>query len=211
MTTGTLLKVGAALTATAAVIASGPTLAHTLGLSEDSIAAMPAAWETQRSLDGQSAADSHEAVLAAEAERAAEAKRKAAERKAKKEAQRKAAEATRRQAEQRAARARAAQGGSPAQNRALGMAMCADRGWSASQCNDLGTLWQKESGWSSRAHNPSGAHGIPQALPGSKMASAGPNWQSNARTQIAWGLGYIQSSYGNPSNALAHSYSTGWY
>jgi hypothetical protein len=43
------------------------------------------------------------------------------------------------------------------------------------------------------------------------MASAGPNWQSNARTQIAWGLGYIQGRYGNPSNALAHSYRTGWY
>jgi hypothetical protein len=201
----TLLKVGAALTATAAVIAGGPALASTLGLADDSVAAMPASWETQRAVDGQRAAASHEATLKAEAER------KAAERKAKKEAARKAAEKKRRAAEQRAARARAAQGGSPAQNRALGMAMCADKGWSASQCSDLGTLWQKESGWSTRAHNPSGAHGIPQALPGSKMSSAGPNWQNNARTQIAWGLGYIQSRYGNPSNALAHSYSTGWY
>ncbi|HSO03856.1 MAG TPA: hypothetical protein VLQ92_05200 [Candidatus Limnocylindrales bacterium] len=202
---GTLLKVGAALTATAAVIAGGPALATSLGLADDSIAAMPAAWETQRAVDARSAARSHEAVLLAEKER------KAAERKAKKEAERKAAEKERREAQQRAARARAAQGGSPAQNRALGMAMCADKGWSASQCSDLGTLWQRESGWNSRAHNPSGAHGIPQALPGSKMASAGPNWQTNARTQIAWGLGYIQSRYGNPSNALAHSHSHGWY
>jgi hypothetical protein len=205
MYTGTLLKVGAALTATAAMIAGGPALATSLGLADDSIAAMPAAWETQRSVEARSAAQSHEAVLLAEKQR------KAAERKAKKEAQRKAAEKERRAAEQRAARARAAQGGSPAQNRALGMAMCADKGWSASQCSDLGTLWQRESGWNSRAHNPSGAHGIPQALPGSKMASAGPNWQTNARTQIAWGLGYIQSRYGNPSNALAHSHRTGWY
>ncbi len=200
-----VLKVGAAITATAAVIAGGPALASSLGLADDSIAAMPAAWEDQRTVDGRNAADSHGAVLQAEAER------KAAERKAKKAAERKAAEKKRREAEQRAARARAAQGGSPAQNRALGMAMCADKGWSASQCDDLGTLWQKESGWNSRAHNPSGAHGIPQALPGSKMASAGPNWQTNARTQIAWGLGYIQSRYGNPSNALAHSHSHGWY
>jgi hypothetical protein len=200
MYTGTLLKVGAALTATAAVIAGGPALATSLGLADDSIAAMPAAWETQRSVEARSAAQSHEAVLKAEAER-----------KAKKAAQRKAAEKERREAQQRAARARAAQGGSPAQNRALGMQMCADKGWSASQCSDLGTLWQRESGWNSRAHNPSGAHGIPQALPGSKMASAGPNWQTNARTQIAWGLGYIQSRYGNPSNALAHSHSHGWY
>ena len=205
MNTGTLIKAGAAITATAAMIAGGPALANTLGLADDSVAAMPASWETQRAVDAENAAASHEAALEAEAER------KAAERKAKKEAERKAAEKKRRAAEQRAARARAAQGGSPAQNRALGMQMCADKGWSASQCADLGTLWQKESGWNSRAHNGSGAHGIPQALPGSKMASAGPNWQSNARTQIAWGLGYIASRYGNPSNALSHSYSTGWY
>jgi membrane protein involved in colicin uptake len=205
MSTGTLIKAGAAITATVAMIAGGPGLANSLGLTEDSVAALPASWETQRAVDAQSAAASNDATLKAEAER------KAAERRAKKEAERKAAERKRRAAEQRAARARAAQGGSPAQNRALGMQMCADKGWSASQCNDLGTLWQKESGWSSRAHNGSGAHGIPQALPGSKMASAGPNWQSNARTQIAWGLGYIASRYGNPSNALAHSYSTGWY
>ena len=197
-----LLKVGAAVTAVA-MIATGPALASSLGLTEAPVGAMPASWEQQQAADVQSAAASHSAVL--------EAERKKAERKARKAAERKAAEKERREAEQRAARARAAQGGTPAQNRALGMAMCADKGWSASQCQDLGTLWQKESGWNSRAHNPSGAHGIPQALPGSKMASAGPNWQSNARTQIAWGLGYIQSRYGNPSNALAHSYRTGWY
>lgn len=197
-----LLKVGAAVTAVA-MIAGGPALANSLGLTEAPVGAMPASWEQQRAADVQSAAASHTAVL--------EAERKKAERKARKAAERKAAEKERREAEQRAARARAAQGGTPAQNRALGMAMCADKGWSASQCEDLGTLWQKESGWNNRAHNPSGAHGIPQALPGSKMASAGPNWQSNARTQIAWGLGYIQSRYGNPSSALAHSYRTGWY
>ena len=92
------------------------------------------------------------------------------------------------------------------------MQMCADRGWSASQCNDLGTLWQKESGWNSRAHNgSSGAHGIPQALPGSKMSSHGSDWATSARTQIAWGMDYIAGRYGNPSNALAHSNSRGWY
>jgi hypothetical protein len=197
MHTGTLTKIGTAVTAAVAMIAAGPVLAGTLGFGHDTVAAMPASWEAQRALDGQSAADSHEAAVEAQAERKA--------------AERRAAEKKRRAAEQRAARARAAQGGTPAQNRALGMAMCADRGWSASQCQDLGTLWQKESGWNSRAHNSSGAHGIPQALPGSKMASAGPNWQTNARTQIAWGLGYIESRYGNPSNALAHSHRTGWY
>lgn len=206
MPTATLIKVGAVITATAAVIAGGPALATTLGLADAPVAAMPADWETERAVEGRSAAASHAGVLEAEAERKA---KRAAERRAKKEAARKAAEKERREAEKRAARA--AQGGTPTQNRALGMAMCADRGWSASQCRDLGTLWQRESGWNSRAHNPSGAHGIPQALPGSKMGSAGPNWQTNARTQITWGLGYIASRYGNPSNALSHSHSHGWY
>jgi hypothetical protein len=205
MSTGTLITFGAAVTATAALIAGAPALASSLGLGDDTVAAMPASWEAQRALDAQNAAASNDAAVEAQAER------EAAERRAKKEAQRKAAEKKRKAAEQRAARARAEQGGSPAQNRALGMQMCADKGWSASQCQDLGTLWQKESGWSTRAHNSSGAHGIPQALPVSKMASAGSNWQTSARTQIAWGLGYIESRYGNPSNALAHSHSTGWY
>ena len=73
-------------------------------------------------------------------------------------------------------------------------------------------LWQKESGWSSSAHNSSsGAHGIPQSLPGSKMSSHGSDWSTSARTQIAWGLDYIAGRYGNPSNAWAHSQSRGWY
>ena len=73
--------------------------------------------------------------------------------------------------------------------------MCAEHGWSESQCADLGRLWDRESGWSSRAHNASsGAHGIPQALPGRKMASHGSDWATSARTQIAWGLDYIADS-----------------
>jgi hypothetical protein len=61
------------------------------------------------------------------------------------------------------------------------------------------------------AENPDGAYGIPQALPGSKMASAGPDWQTNATTQITWGLEYIDGRYGNPCGAWAHSQATGWY
>lgn len=61
-------------------------------------------------------------------------------------------------------------------------------------------------------HNPyTGAAGIPQAVPGSKMASAGPNWRTSARTQILWGLGYIKSRYGSPSAAWAHEAAHGWY
>ncbi len=104
------------------------------------------------------------------------------------------------------------QGGTPAKNRALGQQMCRDRGWSASQCDGLDRLWQHESGWSHTAANSSsGAYGIPQALPGSKMASAGADWRTNPRTQIKWGLDYIAASYGNPGNAWAHSQRYGWY
>ena len=65
-------------------------------------------------------------------------------------------------------------------------------GWTSSQFSCLQPLWDRESGWSVTAANPSGAYGIPQALPGSKMASAGPDWQTSAATQIRWGLGYIK-------------------
>ena len=181
MITPILTKGGAALTATAAMLAGAPLLDNAFGSSGP--AAMPVSWEQQRSVDSGSATSSHVGVLKAEEER------KKAERKAKREAKR---EAERKAAQERAARSRAAQGGTPAQNRALGMQMCAERGWSSYQCEDLGRLWQKESGWSSSAHNSSsGAHGIPQSLPGSKMSSHGSDWATSARRQIAWGLDYI--------------------
>lgn len=76
----------------------------------------------------------------------------------------------------------------------------------------LVALWNRESHWNVFAHNGgSGAYGIPQALPGSKMASAGADWQTNPDTQIRWGLGYIQGRYGSPCAAWAHSQSVGWY
>jgi hypothetical protein len=85
-------------------------------------------------------------------------------------------------------------------------------GWSpSSQFGCLVNLWDKESHWNTHAANPSGAYGIPQALPGSKMAGAGPDWQNNATTQIKWGLGYIKSRYSTPCGAWAHSESSGWY
>ena len=86
-------------------------------------------------------------------------------------------------------------------------------GWSATkQFSYLNWLWQRESGWNKYAMNPySGAYGIPQALPGSKMASAGPNWRANAYTQIRWGLRYIRARYGSPHRAWNHSQATGWY
>jgi hypothetical protein len=72
-------------------------------------------------------------------------------------------------------------------------------------------LWNRESGWVYDAENASGAYGIPQALPGSKMASAGPDWQTNPATQISWGLGYIKSIYGNPCGAWSFEEANGYY
>jgi hypothetical protein len=72
-------------------------------------------------------------------------------------------------------------------------------------------IWNRESGWEYDAENASGAYGIPQALPGSKMASAGADWETDPATQIRWGLGYIKDVYGNPCNAWAFEESNGYY
>lgn len=101
---------------------------------------------------------------------------------------------------------------SPSQAKAVARSMVAERGWSAEQYTCLEKLWTKESNWRVTADNPSSsAYGIPQALPGSKMASAGADWRTNARTQIRWGLGYIDGRYGTPCNAWSHSVARGWY
>jgi hypothetical protein len=101
-----------------------------------------------------------------------------------------------------------ARSGSPQQ---IAEAMLGSFGWSSSQFACLDPLWARESGWSVTAENPSGAYGIPQALPGSKMASAGSDWQTSAATQIEWGLGYIKGIYGSPCAAWDHEQATGWY
>jgi len=101
---------------------------------------------------------------------------------------------------------------SPGTAQAIAKEMVAARGWDDQQYSCLYNLWQRESGWRVTAKNPSsGAYGIPQALPGTKMASAGADWQTNATTQITWGLGYIASRYGNPCGAWSHSESHNWY
>ncbi|WP_104055409.1 MULTISPECIES: transglycosylase [unclassified Arthrobacter] len=85
-------------------------------------------------------------------------------------------------------------------------------GWGQDQFRCLVNLWQRESGWRTSANNPySGAYGIPQSLPGDKMASVGADWRTNYRTQIEWGLGYISSRYGSPCAAWQHSEDKGWY
>jgi hypothetical protein len=96
--------------------------------------------------------------------------------------------------------------------RGIARIMVADRAWSSSQFKCLNLLWNRESRWNYRARNPSsGAYGIPQALPGRKMASAGADWRTNPVTQITWGLGYIDDLYGTPCGAWSHSESHGWY
>lgn len=90
--------------------------------------------------------------------------------------------------------------------------LVAERGWGGDQMVCLDKLWTRESDWNHTAANPtSSAYGIPQALPGRKMASAGADWQTNPATQIQWGLGYIAEVYGSPCKAWAHSEAVNWY
>lgn len=97
-------------------------------------------------------------------------------------------------------------------NRALGYQLMIEFGFPADQWGYLDALWTRESGWNHLADNPtSSAYGIPQSLPGSKMAVVGDDWQTNPVTQIRWGLAYIAARYGNAQKAWAHSERVGWY
>ncbi len=90
--------------------------------------------------------------------------------------------------------------------------LAARRGWGQTQFSCLDSLWSKESQWRTSADNPtSSAYGIPQALPGKRMATVGADWRTNPLTQITWGLRYIESAYGTPCAAWAHSRATNWY
>ncbi len=96
--------------------------------------------------------------------------------------------------------------------REIGRSLLGEFGFSSDQFGCLDSLWTKESGWNVYADNPtSSAYGIPQSLPGSKMASAGADWADNPVTQIRWGLGYIQDRYGSPCGAWGHSQALNWY
>ncbi|MEO6205131.1 MAG: hypothetical protein ABIO67_07100 [Mycobacteriales bacterium] len=156
----------------------------------------------------QAAADQRVARVAADAKAAKVAAEQAAAAKARDERQARLAK------ERRASRSSnrvAATGpvayGSP---RAIAKGQLAQRGWS-DQFGCLDNLWTRESGWRTTAANSSGAYGIPQALPGSKMASEGSDWRTNPATQIRWGLGYIASRYGDPCGAWANFQNKGWY
>src|SRR5690554_717103 len=115
-------------------------------------------------------------------------------------------------AAERAAQAAAALA-TPARAQAHAREVMAQRyGWGADPASCLVNLWQRESGWRWDALNPSsGATGIPQSLPGSKMATHGADWQTNPATQISWGLDYIKRAYGTPCGAWGKSQAVGWY
>lgn len=100
----------------------------------------------------------------------------------------------------------------PEQAKLFAQGAAAQMGWTGKEWEDLLWLWNRESGWRWNAENPSShAYGIPQALPGNKMSSAGANWHEDAAIQISWGLSYIKGKYKTPSGAVKHSREIGWY
>lgn len=114
----------------------------------------------------------------------------------------------------RSARASAPAVGTPDPGTAQAIArdLVTARGWDEGEYRCLHALWMRESGWNHFAQNPSsGAYGIPQSLPASKMASAGDDWATNPETQIRWGLGYIEARYSTPCAAWGHSEEKNWY
>ncbi len=148
----------------------------------------------------------------AEADRVA-AERAAAEAAAKAAAEAAAAEAAAEAEQPSAAPSRPGAPANPSEAQAIARDLMASQyGWGEDQFGCLVALWNRESGWNVYASNSSsGAYGIPQALPGSKMATAGADWQTNPATQITWGLGYIAGRYSTPCAAYDHALSVGWY
>jgi hypothetical protein len=100
---------------------------------------------------------------------------------------------------------------SPGSAQSVALGLLPAFGFDKSQFGCLVDLWNRESGWRVNAENASGAYGIPQALPGSKMATAGSDWATNPATQIKWGLGYIKGRYGTPCGAWGFWEGHGWY
>jgi hypothetical protein len=79
------------------------------------------------------------------------------------------------------------------------------------QYNCIDYVWTRESKWNPLAGSPTGAYGIPQAFPGTKMASAGANWLTSPITQVKWGLSYVKSRYGSACAAYDFWKAHGWY
>ena len=195
----TVLFGGLAAAATGSVVAGGLALGH----GDSSLAAASVSAPTQQKAD-------HDDAVAPTAVRRDANVSRSSDRRAATDPAKAAALAAAAESQVRAiAVTEDAADGDP---KAIASALLGDYGWESSQFGCLDRLWTRESNWNVHAHNASsGAHGIPQSLPGSKMASAGPDWEDNPVTQIKWGLGYIQGRYGSPCNAWGHSESHGWY
>jgi hypothetical protein len=231
--------IATATVATAAAVTAGVTVTASPAAQTVPVAAGQAVSHDQAPLTSYATADRQLQILQARAARqqvrriATEA-RLAAQRAAAQRAAARLAAARAAAAKAAAAKAAAAQAASPASSgssaspgssgsstssvqpsgtpQQIALSMLGSFGWSSGEFSCLVSLWDRESGWNTYASNPSsGAYGIPQALPGSKMASAGADWATNPATQIRWGLGYIQQVYGSPCAAWGHSQSVGWY
>lgn len=202
----------------AAATANSADLARTASVSQPSASASAQPSTPQDAL-AQATADARVTTEKAAADKAAADKAAADQAAAAKAAADKAAAdkaAADKAAADQAAAAKAAAEAQPVNDPAGAQAYAASRlaafGWGQNQMQALITLWNKESDWSTTATNPTtGAYGIVQSLPGSKMATVGADWQTNYKTQIDWGLDYIKKSYGSPANALAFHLSHNWY
>lgn len=100
----------------------------------------------------------------------------------------------------------------PGSVKAFALSQVEAKGWNYDQFSCLVKLWERESNWRWNATNKSsGAYGIPQSLPATKMAKAGADWRTNPETQVRWGINYIDGRYGSPCAALVHSDEHNWY
>jgi hypothetical protein len=196
---------GAATVGTAALSLSGalPEQAGGGVRAGTSLPARETAWKVTSA--GPAEQQAAVGAQALRAEKAAQARRAAA---AKEEARREAA--ARAAAERRPDRSSARAGitaasGSP---REIARSLVGDSG----QFACFSRIVERESGWDVTARNPSsGAYGLLQALPGSKMASAGADWRTNPATQIEWGVAYMKDRYGSPCGAWSFWQGNGWY
>ncbi len=182
--------------------------------AEEAKAAQEAKAAEEKAADDARAAEelkAEEAATAAAAEAAAAEAAAEQARLAEQEAAASAA-AEARAAEEAAAAAAAVPMDDPAGAKAYAASALAGHGWAASEMTCLNTLWEKESNWMTSATNASsGAYGIVQSLPAEKMASSGADYLTNPKTQINWGLSYIESRYGSPCSALNFHYANNWY
>ncbi|WP_235780012.1 hypothetical protein [Sinomonas notoginsengisoli] len=182
----------------AAATANATDLANVAAVTKTAASSAPNAEQTESSVLAKAAADARSAA----ADKAAADKAAAEKASVEKAAADKAA----------ADKAAATPVNDPSGAQAYAASRLAAFGWGQDQMRALVTLWNKESDWTTTATNPSsGAYGIAQSLPGDKMANAGGDWQTNYKTQIEWGLGYIKERYGSPAGALGWHLAHNWY